>query len=702
MIRGVSFFVCWVMMLPSFAKGYQTFEEQGKVGMKDEAGQVVLPPTFEALGWSDGSFSVIGEVTGYRLHGSWGIVNLKKEFITTAAYEALVYTGGDCVVARKKINQVASKTGCITLKGEVKIPFIYDGISVQGLRAVVFNLKGAHYYFGLTDLEHTILIPVIYRNITPLGTLRFAVENSDHKIALFEDSGKPVTDFSIDSVSAFYKGYARIYQNHLQGLIDRGGIVKLESKYNSINIDSDGSVFTQLPNDWFFINDKNETVRQIAADEVSPMDETHYAVRMGKVLGVFNGELKPVITLRYDRLAKIEKDKYLAKWNSKMGVISENEEVVVPFAYDSLIHESNSYRAYNKNAGWQLLTPEGKKLTEKSYEVLGQPSLYGYPSESKGYRGLVNAEGREFIHCVFDSIAAPVDGLIGVKFKGNYGIINVNEDWVVAPQTFPLRVINAQRYLQIEPGNNFVKSLAGEIVYFTPYPMRFAAENFVETLPDGGQRTISYGGEVISQTVLPDNLEEVFAESEGFRGIKKDGRYGFIDERSRLRIANRYDSIGEFHDGLAAIKLIGKWGFVNTSDQIAINPNYDNLSFFANGLAIVSRNNKFGLIGKAGNIILPLRYDHISRIPSGKFLLITASLLGLADELGNVTVEPRFNSLQEAGNHFLLACRDKKWGAITEQGLSIVPLVYDQLRYIGATRLFLAQKKSAWKQAEMK
>ena len=249
MIRGVSFLVCWLMIMPSFAKGYQTFEEKGMVGMKDDAGHVVLPPAFEALGWSDGNFSVIGEVTGYRLRGSWGIVNLKKEFITTADYENLVYSEGDCIVARKKINRVITKTGCISLNGEIKIPFAYDGISVQGLRAIVFNLIGPRYYFGLTDLEHRILIPVIYKNIRPLGSLRFAVENSENKIALFEDAGKPMTDFSIDSISPFYRDFATVYQAHWQGLIDRNGVFRLEAKYHSIKIDDEGKVFTQLPND---------------------------------------------------------------------------------------------------------------------------------------------------------------------------------------------------------------------------------------------------------------------------------------------------------------------------------------------------------------------------------------------------------------------------------------------------------------------
>lgn len=702
MNRWIGLCVCLLMTIAAFAKTYQTFEENGKVGMKDDSGNVILPPSFEALGWSDGNFSVAGEVTGYRLNGSWGIINLKKEFISKAEYESLVYSGGDCIVARKKINPVVRKTGCINLKGEIKVPFIYDGITVQGLRAIVFNLSGARYYYGLTDLENRILIPVTYKNIQPLGTLRFAVENSENKIALFGDLGNPITEFAIDSISLFYKGFAIVYQNHLQGLIDRDGQVKLEIKYNSINIDKEGKVLAQHPNEWFLINGKNETTKQLIADEVKPISGKNFIVRKGKVSGIVDGDLKTVLPTKYERLAEIESGKYYAKQNGKMGVISEKGENIVSFSFDSLISERDYYRAYDKNFGWQLLSKIGKKLTEKYYQKLLPSNHLGFPVVSKDFSGLINFEGHEFIHCVFDSVATPVGGLMVVKFKNQFGIIDINEDWRIAPQQYPLQVINQQRYFQKQPGNYFIKSFDGQIIYFTPYPIVFNRENFVEFLPDGTERTNSYDGEFIHRTEMPSGVDTIFPEHEGLRGIKKDGRYGFVDNQGRLRIANRYDSIGEFHEGLASIKLIGMWGFANTDDQIVINPNYDSSSFFLNGLAVVSRNKKFGVINKSGNAILALRYDYIRRLTNGKFLLVSSSQQGLADEKGNVLVEPRFSSLREVGNGFLVANNGEKWGAMTDQGLSVIPMIYDQLKYVASEKLFLAEKKSTWKLMEIK
>ncbi|MDZ7649430.1 MAG: hypothetical protein U5K54_21025 [Cytophagales bacterium] len=92
------------------ADSFLIFEENGKVGIKNQKGDVLVPAAFEALGWSDGSFSVIGDVTGYRLNNHWGILNLKKEFITQATYESLVYAGAEYVIARKKINPAANQS----------------------------------------------------------------------------------------------------------------------------------------------------------------------------------------------------------------------------------------------------------------------------------------------------------------------------------------------------------------------------------------------------------------------------------------------------------------------------------------------------------------------------------------------------------------------------------------------------------------
>ncbi len=683
---------------------YLVFTDNGKMGIKDDQGQVVIPPSFDALGWSDGSFSVIGNVTGYRMNNHWGLLTLKNEFLTAADYESLVYAGADNIIVRKKINPTQIKTGCVNLQGEVKIPYQYDGISIHGLRAVVFNFEKAKYVYGLTDLYNRVLIPIRYKNIYPLGTLRFAVENEAGKIALHSEDGKPITDFQIDSISQFKNSKAIIYENLKQGLIDREGIIKLKSIYRSIEIGRDNKVKIQASHEWFSITEKNEIMNRFSADELIPIQENFFIIKEAGKYGLIDNNFKTVCPVRYDLLTPISDDLFLARYSGKMGVIKSDNSIAVPFIYDSLFADADALRAYRRIEGWSLIDHNNHSLTQKNYDWVGGQINSLFPAINNHYWGAISSNGEEVIHCVFDSLVAISNELLVVKFKNQYGIINYRGNWIVAPQVLPLHLINNQLYAQQESRNIILKNFKREIIYFTDNRLEFKQDYFVEYLQDGTEKTIDYQGRTLSRTSPPtvSNVEHIFQSSEGFRGVKRDGKYGFIDDRGRLRIANRYDDIGAFHEGVAAFKLIGKWGFINTSDQVVINPNYEKVSDFQNGLAIAYRNGKSGVINKKGSPVLNFQYDSIHQLPNKKFLLFAGGLMGLADQNGTILIDSRFDYLDELDNGLVVVGSGGKFGALTTNGLNVIPISYESLTFDKKHSQFLALKKSEWKEIEVK
>ncbi|MBS1491640.1 MAG: WG repeat-containing protein [Bacteroidetes bacterium] len=687
----------WPLM--SGATDYQTFEENGKVGIKDSKGVIVLPPKFDALGWSDGSFSVVGDVTGYRQNGLWGIINLKKPIVAAPEFESLVYASGDYLIGRKKTDAVHVKSGCINLAGEIKIPFIYDGVSLHGLRAIVFILSNARYQFGLVDLANRIIIPLRYKSILPLGTLRYAVENEQEKIALFSEEGKNITDFLIDSISPFYKNYAIVYQRNLQGLIDREGTFKTEIKYSSIEIRSAGKVKVRLPSQWLCIDEKNEIKKIIQADELQPAGKD-FLIKRGLYWGLLEPDWSEPLGMQYEALQPVLSDQFIAKQNGKYGVIDKSK-TIIPFLYDSIKLLGTTLKIFTKGIGWQLCNNQGKIISERYYQQINATTPNAYPAQSAGYWGLLGANGKEILHCVFDSLKENRGENWSVKFKGQYGVVNTKEDWLVPPQARPLQLIRSDIYLQKESENFLIKSFSGSLIYFTPNPLKFESDFFVEKFSDGREKKIDYTGQWVQPVELPRSADFYFKESEGLQGFKKDGRFGFIDENGKLRIANRYDSIDEFHEGLAAVKLIGKWGFVNTEDRIAVNPNYDEPARFYNGVAIVSHNQKKGVINRDGKIILPFRYERIERKLNNKMVIVADEKKGLANVTGEVLIEPRFDFLQEVGNGTIIVCAGGKWGTVSEKGVNLIPMMYDNLVCHTETKLFLAEKKSAWKEIDV-
>src|ERR687898_524761 len=93
--------------LTTVAEPYVRFEENGKFGLKNESGQIIIPAIYDALGWSNGSFSVTGKVTGYKLGATWGIVNVNNERVTKADYLSLTPADGSLIVATKKSSAIA-------------------------------------------------------------------------------------------------------------------------------------------------------------------------------------------------------------------------------------------------------------------------------------------------------------------------------------------------------------------------------------------------------------------------------------------------------------------------------------------------------------------------------------------------------------------------------------------------------------------
>ncbi len=685
---------------------YNLFEENGKMGVKDQQGNILIPAAFEALGWSDGSFSIIGQITGYKLKTGWGLINLKKEFLTKADYKTIIYPGGDRVIVTKQINPAQIKMGCLSLNGEIKIPFVYDALTIVGLRAIVGAKKDMHFNFGLLDTEGREIIAVQYKSIRALGTLRFAIENWMRKVALFSEQGKPITEFKIDSVSAFKGNIAIFHQDFKQGLINRDGEIKVEPHYREIRITDEGAI-GQMPAEWRVLDGNNYELNKIEADELIPLSHRLYAITKSGKFGIVDSSFAEILPLEYDYLsnANANKNQLIAKRNNHYGLIDLNKSVLLPFVFDTLIVNRNLLRVKEKEfgkLGWSVYDTFGIKKTVRLYDMMDTYNEKFFLVKSQGYYGAVNRYGEEFIHCVYDSLLDFSPEQIAVKFKGLYGIISIREEWLVKPQLHPVKLVNEERYLQVEGKMIFLKDFAGEVIYFTDNQITPMENYLIEILPDGIEKVIDYDGRIQSRTSGPkdEHVDELMSETEGLRGFKKDGKYGFIDERGRLRIANRYEGIQPFKEGLAAVKLNAKWGFIDATEKLIIQPSFELVGEFMDGVTVVKRASQFGVLGKNGKLVLPTRYDSIIRLASGRFLLLTNSQHGLADKEGQVLVEPKYDRITDLENNVLIVERDGKYGVLSLEGISTVPMIYDRLIYLRKTNRYLAKMNADLKKVE--
>ncbi|MGC3947472.1 MAG: WG repeat-containing protein [Chryseolinea sp.] len=316
---------------------------------------------------------------------------------------------------------------------------------------------------------------------------------------------------------------------------------------------------------------------------------------------------------------------------------------------------------------------------------------------NRNFWGALDANGKETIACAYDSIVQQLGDHVVVKFKGQYGIIGLPEVWKVTPRSNRIRLISDDRFVEQDAKNTYLKSINGSTIYFTENKIDVMPTHLVEHIPTGALWQIDLDGVIVNRKIQPDgSIERVYPETEGLRGIKKNGQYGFVDSQGRLRIANRYEGIEPFNEQLAAARIRGHWGFINHEDKIAIQPVYDEVSTFHNGVSVVKQKGMQGLIDKTGKLLLLTRYETVEVLASGNVLIKQGGLYGLADKEGRVLINPKFQSLEDQGNDYVIVQRDGKFGVVSSKGISTIPLIYDQIRFNPHSGQFLALRKSAW------
>jgi hypothetical protein len=693
------------IILPYKTGEVSPFEENGKVGLKNTKGEILIPASYEAIGWSDGSFSVVQNVTGFKWKGEWGLINLNNHKVTKAEYAELSPASSSLIVARKKFpNSFRLLAGCINTSGKILIPFLYDGIKVSGLRAIVFQKSGNQLKYGLCDLDHRSIIPVTYQNIYPLGSLRYAVVSDLEKTAIFGEDGSQITSFIIDSISNFKKNYAIVFQGNNQGVINRDGQILLEPVYREVTVNENGQYKKRKWDNWLFLSADHKTSQQVDADSVIPVFQNTYELKTSVSSQLVDKELKNILERTYSEIKPINKDKAFVTKEKKTGVIRSNGKELVPLLYRELIADKNFYRGstYINNAWrWSVLDSLGKQITPKAYDFIGAFNGTFFPAKNKNFWGGVDATGKEIIACVHDSIVDARSNYVVVKFKGSYGIIDTKEHWLITPQRNKLQLLENERYLEWSNSNKFIKNMKGEIIYFTSNPIEIKKDFILEFLPTGTIWKINQQGVVSNQDTAPTNIEKIFPESEGYRAIKKDGQYGFVDNRLRLRIANRYENVKPFSEGLAAARILGKWGFINKEDNIAIQPVYDDVFPFENGVAVVKKNNLYGLIDKKGKVMLPVRYETLATTEGKRILVQQNGLKGLADHTGRIILNTKYQVIHDLNNGFVIVSQNGKYGVVNLDGVSTIPMIYDWISTDKFTNRFIAMRKAEWEEGSL-
>lgn len=651
----------------------------------------MLKIAFSLLGFLFFFQAIAQEARVYKENEKWGLLTAESRKITEAIYDQIIPGVPYSVVKKYNASTARYQVGCVNESGELVIPLAYVDLKVEGMRILACQKNQQGFVYGVISLKNEIIIPIQYKSIHALGTLRFAAENQEGKFALFTEEGKPLTDFTIERIQPFKKELSVFEQNGLVGLLDRNGTIKVEATYRDIFIQADGSIVGRKPTTWQWITEKNIVKKTIEADSIISITNKLFIVKNRKGFALLTDQLK-VVSSYFTELSRSKDTSILLVKNQKHGALQTDGQVLLPCLYDS-VYLDRSFIYAKTEKGWLVFSHAGKLLNERGYEQIATDTSITLVKKN-GFWGALNEKGKEQIACVYDSILQSNDRQLSVRFKGMYGIISATEQWLVPPQLLPLQLVTDTYYLMVDGPLRTVKDFSNNTLYFTNNPLTLTTDGFIETTSSNELWHVSFTGVITKWQQKPqDVVSTIGQEHEGYRSIQKDNKWGFIDAQGRLRIPNRYDAVQHFSEGLAPFSLRKKWGFINREDEIVIQPAYEEVQPFVMGLSLVKQKGKYGIINKANEFVLPCRYDSVKRLPSGFFELINDNLRGLANREGVLQYDPKY-TLQVLTDDYVLVERNGKYGVLTKNGMNVIPTMYDYISTTQDLLVFLIMRKS--------
>jgi len=172
-----------------------------------------------------------------------------------------------------------------------------------------------------------------------------------------------------------------------------------------------------------------------------------------------------------------------------------------------------------------------------------------------------------------------------------------------------------------------------------------------------------------------------------FPCLNSTGKYGFMDEKGKVQISERFENVEPFFEGLSVVSQGDKFGAINKLGKVVVSFDYDFLDDFHNGLAIFNQGENWGLLNRVGKVIwdknckdLRMLFSDVMLIQEGnKYGLRAIRPQGLVEESGKVIVDAKFDDITPLNSSYALVNIGSKYGVINSSGYEVIPVQFDEI-----------------------
>lgn len=420
---------------------YYTAYENGKYGVINNEGQIVIEPTYDEMILIPNSSKPIF-ICVYDIDDASG--EYKTKAINEKNEEILL--GYDKIEA---IDNYDSKQNTWFEDNILRVSKNgkYSLINFEGQPVLLDENGECKYYDEITALKGV--------------KSNFIVRKGDN-VGLVNEVGQSIINTEYKNVIALKDDYKSEYiivdENDKYGLISTSGTVLIEAKYDKIKYIGSSHLFAVKEEVWkLYDTETNKIVIDEGyKDIVEAKSENIIVINKNGEYGVLNKDYTEKIKPEYEDLKYAFSIYYIAKKDGKYGVINSENETVIEFEYQNMVYVENGgfieadktnteTVIFDNNLGQKVVGIVSELNIEKGYIKVYTNNEYKYYnfkleekkssdlltantlflSKKDGKYGYVDKSGNVVVDYIYeDGTEQNSIGFAAVKKDGNWGSIN--------------------------------------------------------------------------------------------------------------------------------------------------------------------------------------------------------------------------------------------------------------------------------------
>ncbi len=707
--------------LPADAYPAPSKGQSGLFGYVDEKGRFVIEPRYEkAFPFTNGVARVVQS-------DEWILINERGKRLSRSSYRDMGdFRNGVALVSRKEdAKRGGALYGLINEKGQEVVTTEYPHFTPDPNHSLFIAGKetaNGKIQFGVLDRRGGVIVPFNFTAVREHQFRVFAVKSEDGKWQAFNAAGERIFDGSYSDIKDFDEELATVKKDGRWGILHASGREVVKLNYRNIvkrtrhNYELTG--FTQ----WKVINQKKDVVLTMEYEDVQPVSPVLYSYRIEGKKGLLNEKGDPITGPQFDDIFPFSKDMAVVQNGGTHGAINLKGVPFLPIRYEAIqIDSTTSLLKVQEKGQWGVFNKAGKAVVPVQYDEI-RMQTYGMFTARKGNQWLLlDAQGQPVSSNTFEAVDDFQFLHAVARAGGKAGLVNLKGGWTMEPRYDSLRIISDFLVLHqlegikaisnlhtqeqiieldsIQPIHNYfrviVKGKQGvynargqEVIpIIFDYVSDFSQDSILTVVQGKKKGLVGLHGRTI---LAPDALyEELFVMTDQRVGVRIKNKYGFVDDRGRLRIANRYEGVGPFAEMFAAVKIRGGWGYIDKDENLRVQPHYADALPFQGGVARVKRASGWGFVDKTGKETAKPQYDSVQVLPTGRYLVWKDGRKGLVSDKGRELFGPRYDFLSDHANGFVLLGRNGKLGLSDTGGFDVLPVIYDRLYFNAAKNFYI-------------